>query len=94
MDQASQEVERLGERVEQILATVRRLADENASLREQLAASRDTSEHLQQRINEARERVQAALARLPTPVHAADQAEPVPPEHAAETENVAHDGDE
>ncbi len=67
MDQASQEVEALGERVEQILATVRRLADENGSLREQLAASRDDNEHLQRRIAEARERVQAALARLPAP---------------------------
>ena len=103
MDQASQEVEELGERVEQILATVRRLADENGSLREQLAASRDDNEHLQRRIAEARERVQAALAQLPTPpptdgdadteasagTQAAAQAEPT-----AEPENVTTGGNE
>jgi len=65
MDQASQEIEHLGERVERILLTVRHLSDENASLREQLAASRDANEHLRQRVAEARERVQAALAQLP-----------------------------
>ncbi len=75
MDQASQEIERLGERVERILLTVRQLADENASLREQLAASRGANEHLQQRVAEARERVQAALARLPAAAGSAAPAE-------------------
>ena len=101
MDQALQEVEQLGERIEQILATVRRLADENVSLREQLAASRDDNEQLQRRIAEARERVQAALARLPaapppandaetpTGTQAAAQAEPM-----AEPENVTTGGNE
>lgn len=93
MDQASQEIERLGERVEQILATVRRLADENASLREQLAASRDANEHLQQRIAEARERVQAAIARLPAPARPDVDAE-AQPEHATEGAHVAPDGNE
>lgn len=93
MDQASQEIERLGERVEQILVTVRRLADENASLREQLTASRDANEQLRQRIAEARERVQAALARLPAPAQAAVEAE-AQPQHATETANLAPDGDE
>jgi len=32
-----------------------------------MSASREANEHLQQRIDEARERVQAALARLPAP---------------------------
>lgn len=43
----------------------RRLADENASLREQLAQARKTGDDLQQRMNEARARVETALARLP-----------------------------
>ncbi|MCD6680419.1 MAG: DUF904 domain-containing protein [Burkholderiaceae bacterium] len=86
MDQASQEIEELGERVEQIVATVRRLADENASLREQLCASRDANEHLQQRIDEARERVQAALARLP--------AQPNDDETAAREEHATESADQ
>jgi uncharacterized protein (TIGR02449 family) len=62
-----QEVEQLGERIERMLQLVRRLADENANLRDQLQASRGASEQLQQRIAEARARVESALARLPLP---------------------------
>ena len=50
-----------------MLQVVRRLADENANLRDQLAASRNANEQLQQRIAEARARVESALARLPLP---------------------------
>ncbi len=67
-----EEVDQLGERLERMLQVVRRLADENARLREQLAASRGHNEQLQQRIGEARARVESALARLPL---AADSAE-------------------
>ena len=63
------EVDQLGERVERILQVVRRLADENANLRDQLAASRSVNEQLQQRIAEARARVESALARLPLPAN-------------------------
>lgn len=62
-----QEVDQLGERIERMLQLVRRLADENARLRDQLAASRGANEALQQRIGEARARVESALARLPLP---------------------------
>ncbi|MCO5099629.1 MAG: DUF904 domain-containing protein [Burkholderiaceae bacterium] len=89
MDQASQEIEQLGERVEQILATVRRLAEENASLHEQLAASRDASEHLQRRVDEARERVQAALARLPASRTSTATEVGTPDGHATETTDDA-----
>lgn len=96
MDQASHEVEELGKRVEQILAVVRRLADENVSLREQLAASHETNEQLQQRIAEARARVQAALARLPAPAQAPEQAQAqaqAPDEAAPLDEPVAETGE-
>lgn len=95
MDQASQEVEELGERVERILATVRRLAEENESLRTQLAATHDANRHLEQRIAEARERVQAALAHLPAAAHGPDEAasqdaEGGPtPAHEHETESAS-----
>jgi len=89
MDQASQEIEQLGERVEQILATVRRLAEENASLHEQLAASRDANEHLQRRVDEARERVQAALARLPASRTSTATEPGAPDERATETTDDA-----
>ena len=60
-----QELQELGERVERMLSLSRRLADENATLREELAAARLANEQLQQRIGEARARVEAALSRLP-----------------------------
>ncbi len=67
-----QEVDQLGERVERMLALVRRLADENANLRDQLEASRSANQQLQQRIAEARARVESALARLPLPADSAE----------------------
>jgi len=60
-------VDQLGESIDRVLQVVRRLADENASLRDELAASRSVNEQLQQRIAEARARVESALARLPLP---------------------------
>lgn len=60
-----QELQELGERVARMLSLARRLADENASLREQLAAAQVTNTQLQERICEARSRVEAALSRLP-----------------------------
>lgn len=60
-----QEVEQLGQHVERMLQVVRRLAEENASLRGQLAESRHANQLLQQRISEARVRVESALSRLP-----------------------------
>ena len=60
-----QELQALGERVDRILTLARRLTDENATLREQLAAARQDNERLQQRIDEARARGETALARLP-----------------------------
>ena len=60
-----QELQELGDRVERVLSIARRLADENAGLRDQLAAARAANEQLQQRIAEARARVENALSRLP-----------------------------
>ncbi|MBC6961096.1 MAG: TIGR02449 family protein [Lautropia sp.] len=60
-------MDQLGESIDRVLQVVRRLADENASLRDELAASRSVNEQLQQRIAEARARVESALARLPLP---------------------------
>src|SRR5690606_2303924 len=67
-----QDVDQLGERVERMLELVRRLADENANLRDQLEASRSANQQLQQRIAEARARVESALARLPLPADSAE----------------------
>lgn len=60
-----QELQELGDRVDRVLEISRRLADENATLRDQLAAARVANEQMQQRIAEARSRVEAALSRLP-----------------------------
>ena len=67
-----QEVDQLGERIDRMLQVVRRLADENANLRDQLAASRGVNQQLQQRIAEARARVESALARLPLPAESGE----------------------
>ncbi|MFA7665072.1 MAG: DUF904 domain-containing protein [Burkholderiaceae bacterium] len=75
-----QELQELGERVERILSLSRRLADENAALRGRLATATAANEQLQQRIAEARARVEAALARLPSPV---SLPEAPPPDTAA-----------
>jgi len=60
-----QELKELGDRVDRVLEISRRLADENATLRDQLVAARVANEQMQQRIAEARARVEAALSRLP-----------------------------
>ncbi|HPU52097.1 MAG TPA: hypothetical protein PK359_11105 [Burkholderiaceae bacterium] len=60
-----QELEHLEQRVNRLLESARRLADENRQLREQLEESRVLQAALQQRIDEARSTVQNALSRLP-----------------------------
>lgn len=60
-----QEIQGLSERIERLLTTARKLADENAKLRGDLAQSLKNNAELQQRINDARARVESALSRLP-----------------------------
>lgn len=74
-----QELQELGERIERMLSLSRRLADENAALRDRLSAATAANEQLQLRIADARVRVEAALARLP----AADVADAAPSDIAA-----------
>lgn len=69
-----QELQELGERIERMLSLSRRLADENIALRDQLATATVANEQLQQRIADARARVEAALARLPAPAAAPEAA--------------------
>lgn len=60
-----QELQDLGELVARILALSRHLADDNLALREQLSVAQSNNAQLQERICEARSRVEAALSRLP-----------------------------
>ena len=64
-----EEIQGLSEQIERLLAIVRRLSDDNSGLRSDLAASRSAQTDLQQRMNEARSRVEAALSRLPLVVN-------------------------
>lgn len=64
-----EEIQGLSERIERLLAIVRRLSDDNADLRSQIAHVRTAHTDLQQRMNEARARVEAALSRLPLVVN-------------------------
>jgi uncharacterized protein (TIGR02449 family) len=60
-----QELLHLGERVDRLIAITRRLADENAGLRDRLNAATATHDELQQRIADARARIEAAMTHLP-----------------------------
>lgn len=60
-----QDIDQLVERAHGLIAVTRRLADENARLRDQLAKALKDREQLQTRMHEARARVESALARLP-----------------------------
>lgn len=76
-----QELDTLAERTRELLALVRRLAEDNerlradkaqlhadqAQLRAKLAASMDARGALHVRMAQAREKVETALSRLPTP---------------------------
>ena len=59
------ELQALEERIQRLLQASRRLADENARLRGELAAADEVRRGLELRISEARSRVESALARLP-----------------------------
>lgn len=60
-----QDLERLAEQIAQMAGIARRLADENARLRHALAQADHQRDDLQQRMTDARARVEVALARLP-----------------------------
>ncbi|MFT4100669.1 MAG: hypothetical protein QM674_06465 [Burkholderiaceae bacterium] len=64
-----EEIQGLSERIERLLTIVRRLSDENADLRAQLTQTRDAYTDLQQRMFDARARVESALSRLPLVVN-------------------------
>jgi multidrug resistance efflux pump len=61
----NEELELLLERSQRLLAITRKLADDNAALREQLEQARAARQTMQARMDEARSRVETALARLP-----------------------------
>ena len=79
-----QELQQLGDRVERVLTIARRLADENAGLRAELESARTANEQLQQRIAEARARVERALSRLPAALLGDSEGE-AQPENATAT---------
>ncbi len=55
----------LEERASRLVAIARKLAEENLALRAQLGVAQSTREKLEQRVIEARARVESALSRLP-----------------------------
>ena len=57
----------LGERVRRLLEITRQLSDENQLLRGRLGEAAMSQADMQQRLAEARARVESALARLPLP---------------------------
>lgn len=64
-DRMDLELERLEQQLGRLIATARRLADENAALKRDLAAALEHGQSLENRMDEARDRVRSALARLP-----------------------------
>ena len=59
------EIQVLGERVSRLVEISRRLAEENRTLKGRLGDAVSAREDLEQRVAEARARVESALARLP-----------------------------
>jgi predicted RNase H-like nuclease (RuvC/YqgF family) len=61
----SESVSLLVERATRLMVITRRLSEENRELRAQLDAARQANMRLEARVNEARARVESALARMP-----------------------------
>lgn len=59
------DIQVLGERVSRLVEITRRLAEENRALKGRLGDAVSARAELDQRIGEARARVESALARLP-----------------------------
>lgn len=59
------DIQVLGERVSRLVEISRRLADENRALKGRLGDAVAARANLEQRVSEARARVESALARLP-----------------------------
>ena len=60
-----EEIQGLSDRIERLLAGTQRLSGEVQKLRLELAESRKSNAELQQRMTDARVKVEAALSRLP-----------------------------
>ena len=67
MTQADPSVERLLAQSERLLVQARRLAEENAQLRQALNDASVREESLRKRLGAARARVDALISRLPAP---------------------------
>lgn len=78
MDDVQQLLDELAGRVERLLAFNQRLIDQNAALRADLGEARAQRDGLQQRVDDARARVESALSRLPM-FGAADEPPPAAP---------------
>lgn len=65
MDDAQQLLDELAGRVERLLAFNQRLIEQNAALKADLGEARAQRDGLQQRLDDARARVESALSRLP-----------------------------
>jgi uncharacterized protein (TIGR02449 family) len=63
-----EDLQALQQRIERLLANARRLAEENQRLRAELADCTESRHRLEGRMLAARQRVEAALARLPAAV--------------------------
>ena len=61
----NEDIDALSVRIERLLSIMKKLSDDNIRLRNELASSAQQHEQMQQRMTEARSRVEAALARLP-----------------------------
>ena len=61
----NEDIDALSVRIERLLSMMKKLSDDNVRLRSELASTVQEQEQMQQRMQEARTRVEAALARLP-----------------------------
>jgi cell division protein ZapB len=59
------DLEALDERIRQLIRLMERLRTENVQLRQQLAGAQSDNRHLHDKLELARQRLEALLARLP-----------------------------
>lgn len=63
----NEDIDALGVRINRLLTLMKKLSDDNVRLRAELEQGAAARQELEAAINEARSRVEAALARLPMP---------------------------
>lgn len=69
----NEDIDALGVRINRLLTLMKKLSDDNVRLRAEIEQGAAARQELEAAINEARSRVEAALARLPMPTESQEE---------------------